>query len=139
MKLFVLFFTLITFCYCAVEEELIVPEVAHITGGWKALPLNSRKVINMVMLLQNTYNKNSNSLYWSKFTKVEEASVQVTNGISYRFTVIVEPTGCLKEEDFKNCKTPGFDDMPVEKCHYVLREMAPKFKPVIIGKACEQM
>ncbi|XP_071972679.1 cystatin-1-like [Engystomops pustulosus] len=102
MKLFILFFALVSISFCA-AEEWIVPKIVTTTGGWNALPLNSKKVIDMVKLLQDTYNKESKSLYWSKITKVEEATMQVTNGFNYHFAVIVEPTGCLKQKDFKTC------------------------------------
>lgn len=77
MNLFILLFALVSFCHCAPTEELIKAEVAPVTGGWNALPLDSPEVISMVKLLQNSYNMNKNSLYWSKFTEVEEALVQV--------------------------------------------------------------
>ncbi|CAJ0934028.1 unnamed protein product [Ranitomeya imitator] len=135
-SIILLFFS---FGYCAPVEELIKAEVAPVLGGWNTLPLDSERVINMVKLLLNSYNKESLSSYWSKITAVEEALMQVTEGINYQFTVIIEPTGCLKGENLETCKTPGFEYMTVEKCHYFIRQNPPKFKLTIIGKTCEEM
>ncbi|KAM3920594.1 cystatin-M [Leptodactylus fuscus] len=97
----------------------------------------SKKLFRMVKLIQDTYNENSDSLYWSKITKVERASTQVTNGIDYQLSVVIEPTGCLKEEDLRTCKTPGFDDMQAQRCHYFIKEEPPKFIPYILAVSCE--
>ncbi|XP_073515596.1 cystatin-2-like [Phyllobates terribilis] len=139
MNSIILLFSFVCFGYCVPVEELIKAEVAPVLGGWNTLPLDSKKVIDMVKLLQNSYNMNSFSLYWSKITEVKEASMQVTNGINYQFTVIIEPTGCLQEEDLETCKTPSFEDMTVEKCHYFMRQKPPKFILTIIAKTCEDM
>ncbi|KAM4017092.1 cystatin-M [Anomaloglossus baeobatrachus] len=139
MNSLILLFSFLSFCSCAPEEELIKSEVAPVLGGRIALPLDSPKVINILKLLQNFHNKKSFSLYWSKITSVEEAWMQVTNGIDYLFTFIIVPTGCLKEEDLETCKTPSFEDEPVEKCHYFLKQKPQKTTVTIFGKTCEQM
>ncbi|XP_069824249.1 cystatin-2-like [Dendropsophus ebraccatus] len=135
MILLLLLFSLVP--YCVPEEEVIKAEVAPVLGGWNSVP--AEKVLHMVRLLENSYNKRSPSLYWSKFSEVEQAKVQVSNVINYQLTVIVEQTGCLKEEDLETCKTPGFDDMTVERCHYFLVKRPPRFTLMVIGKTCEQM
>ncbi|XP_077143611.1 cystatin-S-like [Ranitomeya variabilis] len=129
----------VSFGYCAPVEELIKAEVAPVLGGWNTLPLDSKKVMHMAKLLQNSYNKKNFSLYWSKITDVKEALMQVTDGINYQFTVIIEPTGCLKKENLETCKTPGFEYMTGEKCRYFIRQNPPKFAITIIGKTCEEM
>ncbi|XP_077143617.1 cystatin-2-like [Ranitomeya variabilis] len=136
ISIILLFFS---FGYCAPVEELIEAEVAPVLGGWNTLPLDSKGVIKMVKLLLKSYNKESLSPYWSKITEVEEALVQVTDGINYQFTVIIEPTGCLKSKNLETCKTPGFEYMTGEKCHYFIRQNPPKFAITIIGKTCEEM
>ncbi|XP_073410792.1 cystatin-11-like [Dendrobates tinctorius] len=138
-SIILLLISFVSFGYCAPMEELIKAEVAPVLGGWNTLPLDSKKVMQMAKLLQNSYNKKNSSRYWSKITEVEEALMQVANWINYQFTVIIEPTGCLKEENLETCKTPGFEHMMVEKCHYFIRQNPSKFKLTIIGKTCEEV
>ncbi|XP_066439818.1 cystatin-11-like [Eleutherodactylus coqui] len=102
------------------------------------MPSRGKIVLNLVKFIEKSYNEESQSLYWSTVTKVEKPSIQVTNGIEYQITVVMESTGCLKE-DLKNCKTLSVDEMKVETCHYYIKEQLPDFKLHIIDKACEQM
>ncbi|XP_075044820.1 cystatin-M [Mixophyes fleayi] len=139
MILPVLLCFLLSCCQYVHVEEVIKAENSPGVGGWYRMPLNSRKVANLTKFLENSYNENSDSLYWFKIKKVLDAVIQVTNGINYQLTMIIEPTGCLKEEDFETCKSSALDGMKVENCHFYLKELPSNFKTVILSKTCEEM
>ncbi|XP_068116463.1 U7-hexatoxin-Hi1a-like [Hyperolius riggenbachi] len=116
---------------------LVKQETAsYLPGGWRPMQLDTRKVAELAKFVEHKVNELNDDFYWIRVTEVKNAVTQVVNGFNYRITLIIEPTGCLKEENFETCTTPPLEDMKVEQCTFFLEETIPAFSLVMLAKSC---
>ncbi|XP_018112653.1 cystatin-like 1 [Xenopus laevis] len=111
---------------------------AEMLGGWHNMPLDSKTVKRLQGFVEESHNRESNSEYWYKIKEVLSAKMQVVNGFNFDISLILEPTGCLKNDmdSDKECLVMSLPGQKVEECQIEIYEPIPKFVPEIKSKSC---
>ncbi|XP_053575941.1 cystatin [Bombina bombina] len=122
-----------------VVEEIVKPKYVQQLGGWRNLPVNLEKVKALAQFAEKNYNQESDNNYWFHAKEVLGASMQVVNGINFSLDLIMEKTGCLKEEKPENeeCSLPSDSDEMMEKCQFLILEKSWRNQISVNGKKCE--